>query len=93
MECACSPPSTYTETIFQQQPKAERKLKELCAMLAKCQIGFQGCTTGQMPIIKRELKKAIEEQNELGNDAEYRFMHFPVSLTASDDNNDAGAHV
>eukprot|EP00957_Ditylum_brightwellii_P185318 14110923-Ditylum_brightwellii.AAC.1 len=62
-------------------------------MLAKCQIGFQGRTAGLMPIIEREFKKAIGEQNELGNDAEYRFILFPVSQTALDSKNDAGGHV
>eukprot|EP00957_Ditylum_brightwellii_P159755 12159587-Ditylum_brightwellii.AAC.1 len=71
------PPIIYAEAIFQQQPKVEKKLKELCAMLAKCQIGFDNRTDGLMPIIERELQKAANEQLELGNDAEYRFILFP----------------
>ena len=95
IECAHSPPSTCAEAIFQQQPKAEKKLKELCAMLAKCQIGFQNCTSGLMPIIERELKKATEEQNKLGNDVEYRFILFPAVPIAPDDNNgtQTGVHI
>eukprot|EP00957_Ditylum_brightwellii_P048275 3663547-Ditylum_brightwellii.AAC.1 len=53
-----NPPITYAEAIFQQQPKVEKKSKELCAMLAKCQIGFDNHTDGLMPIIERELQKA-----------------------------------
>ena len=86
IECAHSPPSTCAEAIFQQQPKAEKKLKELCAMLAKCQIGFQDRANGLMPIIQRELEKAVKEQNELGSDAEYRLILFPVIPAAMDRN-------
>ena len=46
-------------------------------MLAKCQIGFDNRTDGLMPIVERELQKAVNEQLELGNDMEYRFILFP----------------
>ena len=69
-------PATYAAAVFQQQPKIEKKLKELCAQLAKCGIGEEEDLGGVTSIIKRELKEAVEVQRALGSDAEYKVIRY-----------------
>ena len=69
-------PKTYTEAIFQQQPKLEKQLNDLCAQLAKCGVGADCDIKEVMPIIEQKLTNACEEQNALGHNTEYKHIEF-----------------
>eukprot|EP00957_Ditylum_brightwellii_P008579 650537-Ditylum_brightwellii.AAC.1 len=67
-------PASYAEAAFQQQPKMEKKLKDLCVQLAKCGIGDHKDLGGIASVVKKELRDAIEVQKALGNNTKYEYI-------------------